>query len=266
MFSLNAFLPPLLGGFIFVNLFFPVAFWVRRQEGYKLVFAASIAGGVSFAAAHLLSTTFDNSLVFGDALQWWEARFPFPFAGTSTLAFLLAVVAWAPLNVISELISLNRTRVIESYIRGRRDPLELILMESLRSQTPVSVTLKTAKVYVGRVESIVDPSQALRSIRLVLERSGYRHSDTQKLVLDIDYAKTHAELLNAIEQSYVKKIRSYIAANPEADEDEIFRAVYGRIDTTAPEIEDFRAVLMVSEIVSVSPFDPSLFDEHFGGS
>ena len=51
--TVNIFLPPLLGGFLLVSLWYPLRYWIQRQEGYRLVFAASIAGGRSFLVKRL---------------------------------------------------------------------------------------------------------------------------------------------------------------------------------------------------------------------
>jgi len=260
--SVNIFLPPLLGGFLFVSLWYPLRYWTQREQGYKLVFAASIAGGL-----FLLIATFVTHylLAIPEVLKlarWWHAIVPVPDSGKAFLAFILGATLWLPLNLAGRLFGLNKRRIVDWLIHRKGDPLELVLWESLAERQLVSVTLKSRKVYVGYVITNINPAHRIESVRLSLKRSGYRDENTHALTLDVDYEKTHAVLLEQVERAMEAEIENILNERPSLSNDAILDLAHNRV-SRLPIAKSFETVILASEIVSVAPFEPEVFDSHF---
>ena len=265
--SVNLFLPPLLGGFIFVSLWVPLRYWSQREGGYKLVYAASVAGGLFLLVAHFLVVGLQSVSPFRQILGWWYGVVPITDSAQAVLGFLLGATLWWPLNLLRFFVpALRAHETIRRQILQSGDPLEITLFRHLASQDLLSVTLRSGKVYVGRVVTSVNPAKRLESVRLSLVRSGYRDEKTHELTLNVDYEATHARVQERIEGVYLELIRDVTRLNPDASEEEVAAEVYRRA-ANSPQINAlahaFEVVVAVSEIVSVSPFNPELFDAYF---
>src|SRR5690606_35990193 len=101
--ALNLFLPPLLGGFIFVSFFYVSRLWVEREQGYKLVFAASIVGGLAWALSILLWQYLYRWTWATNVQTWFAETFSEPQLLASATAFLVCAISWLPLNLLSRL-------------------------------------------------------------------------------------------------------------------------------------------------------------------
>ena len=152
MSTVNLFLPPLLGGFIFVSLWVPLRYWSQREGGYKLVFAASVAGGLFLLLAHFLVITSQGVSPFRGGLAWWRSIVTIDNSAQAVLGFLLGATLWWPLNLLRFFISALRVeRIVRRQILQAGDPLEIMLIRHLETQALLAVTLRSGKVYVGRV-------------------------------------------------------------------------------------------------------------------
>lgn len=265
--TVNIFLPPLLGGFLLVSLWYPLRYWIQRQEGYRLVFAASIAGGFLLFIAQLLLFFFSDKPFAQPILTWWQSFLPVENSAVGVLAFLLSLVFSGVLSLFCQLIpTLKPYAIRKRYIDASGDAFEQILFRALETQEAVSVTLKTNKVYVGRVNTSFNPIRGVESIRLSLDKSGYRNAETHELTLNVDYAQTHEEINKSLNRAYEQIIQKVMKEAPDATQDQIIRLVYERSEGST-EIRklahNFEVVLMASEIVSVAPFDPELYHDFF---
>ncbi len=139
----------------------------------------------------------------------------------------------------------------------------MLLMEFLTSQELLMVTLKSGKVYLGKVMNSINPVRNVESIRLALHSSGHRNKETHGLVLDVDYAKTHKGIRDAVEAQYTEAIKEYLEANKRASIDDVEKVVFGSIDTSAMGVVNFETVIRASEIQTISPFDPDIYKEYF---
>ena len=265
--TVNIFLPPLLGGFLLVSLWYPLRYWIQRQEGYRLIFAASIAGGFLLSIAQLLLFFFDDTTFAKPILTWWQSFLPVRNSAVGVLAFLLSIVFWGSLELFCRLIpALRPNAVRRRYINASGDAFEQMLFRALETQEAVSVTLSTNKVYVGRVITSFNLVRGVESIRLSLDQSGYRDAETHELTLNIDYADTHQKISKRLKEVYEQIIQNVMKEQPDATQAEIVRLVYERSASDA-EIRslahNFEVIIMASEIVSVAPFDPGLFKSYF---
>ena len=267
MAAVNLFLPPLLGGFIFVSLWLPLRYWSQREGGYKLVFAASVAGGSFLLLAHFLVVGLEATFPFQQLLAWWYSVVPIDDSAQAILGFLLGATLWWPLNLLRFFVpALRVENLVRQQILQAGDPLEVTLVQHLETQALLSVTLRSGKVYVGRVVSSINPAKRVESVRLRLVRSGYRDEKTHRLTLNVNYEATHAFVQARIEEIYVGLIGEVMAENPDITEADIPAEVYRRAEED-PEMStlahDFEVVIMAQEVVSVSSFNPELFEAYF---
>lgn len=262
--DINLFLPPLLGGFLFVTLWHPLRYWAEREQGYKLVFAASILGGLFLVLAHLILNESGSALVINDVLLWWDQRVQLTDSAASVLGFLLGATLWAPANLMLELFPQTQpSAVLQGIIQRKGDPFEQMMFDHLQAQDLVLVSLKSNKVYVGRVEMSLNPARGVNSIRLVLSKSGYRDPVDHQVHLNVDYDKTHARIRDQIRARYAEAIDEYLSSRPKANYFDVTRALFGKLDVDLLGTLNFEVVILASEIQSVSPFDPDIFRDYF---
>ena len=99
-----------------------------------------------------------------------------------------------------------------------------------------------------------------------LVRSGYRDEVTHELTLTVNYEATHARVQARIEEIYAETVDTVVLENPHMNEMEVVAEVYrraahlGEMNALA---HDFEVVIVAQEIVSVSPFNPELFETYF---
>jgi hypothetical protein len=98
----------LLGGFILVSNWYPTKYYILRSDGYRLVFASSIAGVVLYFLAAFLSYQLAGVAFFQSMDNWWHEIFPVTVAansGKAALSFILGITLWMPSNFIGWLSS-----------------------------------------------------------------------------------------------------------------------------------------------------------------
>lgn len=277
--SLDLLLLPLLGGFLFVSQWYPTKYSALRSAGYKLLFMAAIAGVVFLFIATLLITSVYNSSYGEWAAIQWHKFVPFTHSGKAALSFLTAAFLWWPLNLLGEALSrlwealsqpgwlrwlrwLSDDAAVDRAIDRKRDPLELLLRESLGSWRTIAVTLKTGKVYIGNLTTNLNPAFAVESIHLLLRRSGHRDPDTQVLTIDVDYDKTLGTSRNAVIEEFRRRLIEVASEYPDISDVDLARLARARI-TTVSDIQNFEIVILISEVVSVNYFELQLYDEQF---
>lgn len=217
----NVLLLPLLGGFVLVTRWNYTRFITKRFSGERLVFLAAIAGVFLVILAFLL--------VRMAAWMWpgleaaWQRQVPFAYAGTSLLALVIGFVAWKPLNWWS-----SRESAVRAAMQQWNDFLEILLEDSIKKTSMVSVSLKGGKVYMGFVTGNFDPSYDRKYICLWPIFSGYRNKDTQELAVTTNYAVVYAESASSNVGSSV--------------------------------LDRFQVIVPVGELQSASFFDPKTYD------
>lgn len=144
----------------------------------------------------------------------------------------------------------------------------------MEEQSPLAVTLKSGKVYVGRIFACTNPAFSVESISMALIRSGFRKAETHELYLNVDYEDAaHQSVRHRIMEQYSKLIADTLKDMRHQDKqkdkralaDSIFNKIYGKIDVEAEEIP-FSVIIMAREIQSMAQFDIDFFDSHFNSS
>lgn len=259
----DIFLPPLLGGFIFVLLWYPTRYWMRREQGYKLVFAASIAGAVFLFIATIIVNLILATPEGSRLANAWHWISPIPHSGKAAVAFGLAALAGRPLNALGRWIPhLRKDAVKDWHVRRRNDALEMFLRESMGRSQPVLVTLGNDKVYVGVVFVSITPSEPVESFQLSLHKSGYRAHETHEVTLVTHYDDVFTMLRR---ERIAGEVTALLEAHPDLNEDEALARV--NVDDRLRdeyETDPFTVVIPMGEVRTIAPFDPAVYAEHFG--
>lgn len=204
----NVLLLPLLGGFLFVTFWNRTKWYAVRAEKDRLVIYASLAG-FSFLTIAWLITLIPFRITcrewFWCFPTWWEKNRPFEYAGTTSLAFALACVAFKVFN----LYWTTRDKEADRILVNEGGPLEQIFDLAMHSKKRVLITLKDRKVYVGRIDSSFTPGQLARSIHLLPAFSGYRESDKKRVTLTTDYLKAYDEIRNRYPETHEEIIADF---------------------------------------------------------
>lgn len=218
----NLLLLPLLGGFIFLSHWNRTAFFAKRQDKERLLFYSALWGALFLGLSFLLSiflVPYNETLT---RLRYWWANNtpPIKFFGISSCALLLGVAGHFVLNRLWPFSRLwtekkEGVRAIKEY----GSELEKLLLTSLENRKHVMVTLKTGKVYIGRVANSLSPKEDTHFM-LLPSNSGYR-DEKHRFRSTIDY-------------------------------DKIYTAIAQAVTEYKPIIADFGVVIPISEVLSAS--------------
>lgn len=217
----NLLVLPLLGGYIFISKCFYFRHTILRYDNQRLIFASAVAGifslVISSGCIKLLNTL--CPLV----KQYWVnlGFLPFDYAGTALGAFFIGCSIWKPWNVFYP-----EQKAIRKTILRNQDPLEILCLNAFDNETLIMLTLKSNKVYIGRVTEVPNPV-ALKNIMIMPSVSGYREKDTKDFIQTTIYDEA---IRNA--ESKGMGIKN----------------------------EDFKIVIPMAEIQSASHYSPEIYD------
>lgn len=260
--ALNEFLPPLLGGFLFSVQFWPLRLYLARADGYRLLFAVSVAALLLYVVAVAVITELTSTDVT-TGVETWLTSNELKGLDRGLLALALGPLLATLLNFIWRITGRTESEVTTRFVHARSDPLEMTLLDFLSTQDLLMVTLKSGKVYIGRVVTSINPTRNVESIRLALHSSGYRDRHSHKLTIDVRYADTHAEIIERVKTNYRQAIQKYLAENADADVAKLEEDVYGSVDMSELGVANFETVIRISEVQSLSPFDPGIYYKYF---
>ncbi len=213
---------PLVGGYLFLTRCHWTRFSVRRQSGHHLLFGSAATGLVLLSVARILTLLTEESL--GNrlpVLEHWPTFAPFPYIGTVAVAFLLGPAAALAVNWMYA-----ESKGAMRAVRRAGHSMELLFVDSMRSDSVVELTLQSGKVYVGWIlnAGLAEPER--KFVEMQPLASGYRNRETHRLEFTTNYAEVLAT----------------IASAPEFDTD-----------------HGFQVVFPVSEVRSARPFDFSTY-------
>jgi hypothetical protein len=218
----NLLLLPLLGGYTFLTRWNRTRFSTKRYTGERLLFHSAFAGAVFLLAAFFIVHTV--AAVAPNLHHWWAHQVPFPYAGTSLLAFLLGSLSWIPANLFYPKEQEAR-RVVQEW----GDHLEILFDRAQTENRQISLTLKGGKVYIGFVLENFDPSYDRKYVTILPMASGYRNSADHRVVLTTPYSDVYASMLES--------------------------------ERTDLKASDFKVVIPVAEVQSANLFDWDAYDE-----
>jgi hypothetical protein len=115
----------------------------------------------------------------GYVLNWLELIRRWPRDWKSSL--LTTLEGNQPL--ISALYSLTSRRPLERAIEYLNADLERLMLNALREEKPICLTLTDRKVYIGYLCGAIDPSDGNDMIRILPYMSGFRSPESLELVI-----------------------------------------------------------------------------------
>jgi len=270
----NLLLLPLMGGYLFLRYWNPTRYHALRAEKERLLLMAALPGLASivlaFAIVKILEEKFScsawpNTPCFP---AWWRVNVPFPYLGTSLLAFSLGATVWAPWNLICK-----REVAINKVIENDRVAFEILLKKAQDEAKTVAVTMENGKIYIGFVTHLFNPAFPTRFIQLLPTKSGYR----DEVKKTFEFTTPYLEALDSLDRDFEAKAQKLIEVeqelerSTEAKESETkIKALEVRIEGLDQELEeiaavadDFGIVLPVSEIVSINIFSEYIHSKYF---
>jgi hypothetical protein len=155
----------------------------------------------------------------------WEQFSPIKDSGAPTIALVLGVFGWFPLNLLIP----YKTGLARFHRLGNSDAMDRFLFNSAESNAFIQVTLSDGKFYIGKVDSIAANPLAPNSfIQILPYASGYRDKDTKELSFTSFYDTVYEEMVK----------------EPGFTEDSL---------------DQFKKVLPFSAIFSANRFDPEMY-------
>lgn len=256
----NLLLLPLLGGFIFVSLWYPTKYYTKRADTYRLVFTASIFGAVFLFLASVTSVLLATHLPEPSRQIYhiWHQVFPHANSGKATLAGLMGALLWWPLNFFCK-----DQNAIRRAIINRKDPLETLLRKALGENKMIAVTLQNRKVYIGHLTVNFNPAFDMQSISIFPSASGHRDKDTLHMELTLDYMESYENIKAEAEKKVQEEFNTIrkSSKNEEQKIAEIAKLLRPQLDRER--LRDFEIAIPMSEVQSIFIFDPKTYERHF---
>ncbi|MBV9760985.1 MAG: hypothetical protein JO340_10520 [Acidobacteriaceae bacterium] len=178
----NLLLLPLMGGFLFFYGAYLLRFYAQRLDGYKLLFFVAVAGTCLATLARLVIVILIRTPAGGQLQSWWAMFSPFPYSGTSALAFLLGPLAGAGVNLFA-----GKEKAKDIEIRRHGNALMQLLHRAEREKLLIAITLESRKWYVGWVAESPNLRPDEKYFRLLPFISGYRDKDTLETYRTVFY-------------------------------------------------------------------------------
>lgn len=231
----NVLLFPLIGGYLFVNRCNLFRYRTRRCEGERLLLECAFYGTLCLIVSRILVVGSHSTVLWGwnlgRHLQSWAHTFisnqDAPYLGTGLLALALGIVGSAIVNRFLGLLGDERIKRVLLH-RYDDDALMFLFHEAMFEGYPLSITLTNRKVYIGWILEPPSESPHDRYFTLMLLLSGYRDEHSLDLIQTVNYAD---------------------------------RIKLGGAGTEEPLV--FTILLKVDDVVSVNPFDQSIYESQF---
>jgi len=189
------FVLPLIGGYCFAYLWHGISFGTKRAEGNHLYFRAAVCGAMLYVSAlyarkeicslFLACLNLDSVLVeyvrpalrVENGLQLATQKLRAEWVVTAAYSLVLGICG---------AISANRFTPTPWALRRGFGTLDRLLLRSYLEGKSVSLTLRTGKVYVGRVAKCPNPLREPAAVTLFPRFSGNRDA-TGQMILTTDY-------------------------------------------------------------------------------
>lgn len=228
---------PLVAGYLYVSGCNPLRYKQARDDGHRLYFRIAYYGLLLFVATGLILGLVYWSLdedhwiheVCAEAVRYAKPLLKESEAAPAQLSFLFVCVATVGLGRCLPLLEnwlFQRWKFRFVLEAAALDDLELFLLEAAVEYKSISVTTSSSKVYVGLVLQTGEPKMNRRVVTLLPFMSGYR-TEAGKVIFTTFY-------------------------------DEVYPQRDGNAESLSI-AEDFRLVLPIDKMVSVSFFDPKVY-------
>lgn len=299
-------------GYLFNFVFHPFRFFTRRAEGQRLFFM-SAGSGIVLAALVFPAAVLLKSVLPADSwpitfAQGFASAVTVPHASKLLLTLIAAVVLGNLLNFASvrlvrgrhstHLLSAGgkaKTRaqcVYDALTERHGTPMAQLLRRAADQQKLVMLTLKSRKIYCGRifeVSSDIDSAEAC--LEILPSFSAYRDKDTLKMgeerteypVIDLwvatqrayslrgklglfreQFARFASQKAVAMAEEQAAAVRRY-ESELMAEIDELEAQIGDVLNGRELDVEDWVKVIPLKEIESASFYDADAYRAWFAG-
>ena len=214
-----------LAGYLTIQLTYWTKFYTHRLSGQMQFFSSSIAGVIAFAVARLTVLVVDqfSHPCIRSVIEIWRSYAPFPHSEILFLSVVSGIVFAGCSNIVC---GKYKSAITASNQYG--DLIECLLQDCMERDKLAELSLRNGKSYVGFIQNSGVASFGDSDIAVVPLASGYRDSESKIMTLTTFYA----DILN------------------ESDRFEL-------------QMNDFRVVFPMQEVVSVRLFDPKVYQKVF---
>lgn len=199
------------------------------------VFEAGLVGAALFCAARWLGSRLIPSRLLAGIREQVGPVLPIPYAGSFFAAIALGLLLVAVMAMLFSMQALSRLAV-----ENHGNDLEKLLFRALEEHTPVMLSMKNLKVYVGYVLSTPSLHERDRYTKLLTVKSGFRTKDR----LEVEWTTDYRAVLESVSDEIERAARE---GEPEADE------ILG-IDW-----QIFGTVLPLDEVSAATLYDEGVF-------
>ena len=199
------------GGYVFASVFKPSLIYSAREDGHRLYFRAVFYASVSVAIALQLEfigfLNNESANYASNGADAW-ANFLSTFSDSGALhftlikAYCLAIFLPYLLNTVLHLINLICLArsgepllslfLARSAIEG--NDFESMIYRAQTTQTPVLITLKSRKIYIGWVVDAPNPELVRRNLKILPLVSGVRGENFQRLEITTNYTSVFSQM------------------------------------------------------------------------
>ena len=183
--GLGLLLVPALAGYLFLSWFNATRYSLPRETGYHVVFRSAIAGVFLFFVARLF-VLLANALTPAIGSSW-KAIVPLDYSGTAAITLILAA---ALPHIINRLPRFEQFRAQREAALTAGDQISLIIDQAILQSRFVEISLTSGKSYVGSPIQGTFGHRDDGDVAIIPVASGYRHNETQALVMTTNYAPT----------------------------------------------------------------------------
>lgn len=260
-------LPLLISGYLFNLIFYPLRYFSSRAEGQKLFFMAAGSGlilaAIVFGVTGALKAhvSFTGSPVH-DVAKAIDASIPVPYACRLVATVATSILAAIFLNMLLWL-RYGRTkrptakRIYNKLTDAFGNPLSQLLRRAADRQKLVMLTLKSRKIYCGRILEV--PPNIERDdacVELLPSFSGYRDKETLRMGIE----KTDYPVIALWEARQYLYSRTALRDELKRAVDEYGYKAVGADDVIALELEKLDADIAEAQLVIKQFGEPPQFD------
>lgn len=210
----NLLIFPLAGGYYFFVRFHYFKYIQHRADSQRLLFNSVIAGIALLIVCYFLQVLAEIILpgcIHAMAL-WLPIQIP--YFGISIFTFLFAIAVTEITNAFTKKIN-----AVSKAIERVGNELEILFMQSFKTNALMQITLKNNKFYIGLVTELPLPSKS-NYVKIIPMLSGYR-DEKKELVFTTEYLGVYASYVREgkvkdifeLKTNIIIKIEEIITAN-----------------------------------------------------
>lgn len=277
-----------ISGYLFNLIFYPIRYFSARADGQKLFFMAAGTGLTIGAFVFLVAAFLNGNTALTYAANQIDSAIPIPYACKLVSTIIFAIGLGLILNGLSILVlrgicnKETDKQIYKWLIQLFGSPRAQLLRRAADDQRLVLITLKSRKVYCGRILRVpVDIESDSSCIEVLPIFSTYRDKDTLAFgrktnypAIDVWELNQYIYTLTAFREKFCED-RPKISGDSGFDEklaslnEKIAEAtgaieeIAKKVDPNSIDIEDWAKVVPIKEIETLSFYDAEAYDAWF---